>query len=309
MGIRLDRAGEDHPAAADQQAANQTARLDVVKLRVADEIHAQRDEILRDGADEFSAEHILHLRANPHRGRVHVPQFGDEMAVGEDIRLRQALADVGQNAQPAPVARHGEDDGAAVRQRFGNRGDQRVHLRVARGRTGLHAVIAIQHGEVRADALDRVAGVDARAVVIIAGEEQRAPVFRHAIPDAAGTVAAAPPGQRQPAGNLRLGIGDAQPLQHERVVDAQRKLTRGFRRQHHAPGEAVGEQIRQRAGLVFVRVGEEQIARRANLFGQQMRQFVPAIAALIAAIHDERRGFALHKITVALLGARLARQI
>ena len=50
-------------------------------------------------------------------------------------------------------------------------------------------------------------------------------------------------------------------------------------------------------------------ARRANLFGQQMRQFVPAIAALIAAIHDERRGFALHKITVALLGARLARQI
>ena len=133
MGIRLDRAGEDHPAAADQQAANQSARLDVVKLRVADEIHAQRDEILRDGADELSAEHILHLRANPHRGRVHVPQFGDEMAVGEDIRLRQALADVGQNTQPAPVARHGEDDGAAVRQRFGNRGDQRVHLRVARG--------------------------------------------------------------------------------------------------------------------------------------------------------------------------------
>ena len=44
MGIRLDRAGKDHPAAADQQAANQTARLDVVKLRVADEIHAQRDE-------------------------------------------------------------------------------------------------------------------------------------------------------------------------------------------------------------------------------------------------------------------------
>ena len=73
--------------------------------------------------------------------------------------------------------------------------------------------------------------------------------------------------------------------------------------------DPVGEQIRQRAGLVFMRVGEEQIARRANLFGQQMRQFVPAIAALIAAIHDERRGFALHKITVALLGARLARQI
>ena len=49
--------------------------------------------------------------------------------------------------------------------------------------------------------------------------------------------------------------------------------------------------------------------RGADLVGQQMGQFVPAIAALIAAIHDERRGFALHKITVALLGARLARQI
>ena len=151
--------------------------------------------------------------------------------------------------------------------------------------------------------------MDARAVVIIAGEEQRAPVFRHAVPDAAGTVAAAPPRQRQPAGNLRLGVGHAQPFQHERVVNAQRELARGFRRQHDAPGEAVGKQIRQRAGLVFVGMGEEQIARRANLLGQQVGQLVPAVTALIAAVHDERRGFALHKITVALLGARLARQI
>ena len=49
--------------------------------------------------------------------------------------------------------------------------------------------------------------------------------------------------------------------------------------------------------------------RGADLVGQQMGQFVPAIAALIAAVHDERRAFAFHKITVALLGTRLACQI
>ena len=49
--------------------------------------------------------------------------------------------------------------------------------------------------------------------------------------------------------------------------------------------------------------------RGADLVGQQMGQFVPAVAALIAAVHDERRAFAFHKITVALLGTRLACQI
>ena len=307
--VRLDRAGENHAAAADEQAADQFARPDVVQLRIADEIHAQRDKILRNGADEFARQHVLHLRAHPHRRRVHVAQLGHEVAVGKDIRLRQTLADIGQNAQSAPVTRHGQNHGPPIRQRRRNRLDQRFYLGIARGRARLHAVVAVQHGEIRADPFNRIAGMHARAVVIIAGEEQRAPVFCHPKPHASGTMAAASPRQRNAAGQRRFGIGHAQPLQNNRIVDAQRKLARRFRGQHHAPGETVGKQIGQRAGLVFVGVGEKQIARGTDLVGQQMGQFVPAVAALIAAVHDERRAFAFHKITVALLGTRLACQI
>lgn len=41
----------------------------------------------------------------------HVAQLGHEVAVGKDIRLRQTLADIGQNAQSAPVTRHGQNHG------------------------------------------------------------------------------------------------------------------------------------------------------------------------------------------------------
>ena len=87
----------------------------------------------------------------------------------------------------------------------------------------------------------------------------------------------------------------------------ERELARGFGGQHDAAREAVGKQVRQRAGLVFMRMGQEQIAAGTNLVGRQVRQFIPAITTLIAAIHDEGRVPALNIITVALLRTGFAR--
>ena len=58
-----------------------------------------------------------------------------------------------------------------------------------------------------------------------------------------------------------------------------------------------------------MRMGQEQIAAGANLFGRQMGQFIPAVTTLIAAIHDKGRVPALNIITVTLLGTGFARQI
>ena len=74
-------------------------------------------------------------------------------------------------------------------------------------------------------------------------------------------------------------------------------------------GEAVFKQVRHSAGLILVRMRQEKVAAFADELLRQMGQRIAAVAALVAAVHNEGRGLAAHKITVALLGTGVSRQI
>ena len=151
--------------------------------------------------------------------------------------------------------------------------------------------------------------MDARSRIIIAGEEDGLFAVANAEPGAAQTVAAAAPDQVQAAGQLRLGKGQAQTFQNDGIIHGHGQLLRSFCGHDHAAGKAVGKQIRQRAGLILMGMGQKQILRGADLLGCQVGQLVARIAALIAAVHDERSSAGLDKIAVTLLAARLACQI
>ena len=308
MRLRLDGAGEDHARAVRQQLVRQMLAGRRVKLRIAEEIHAQRHKV-RIRAHEHAGQHVQRAGLDPHGGGVQMVDLVDEVLVAEDAGVGQALADVREDAQAAAVLGHGQQYRPSVVQRLADQAHQHIDVIGARVAARLMAVVAVQHGQVGLDAHDGVSHVHASRGVVIAGKEDGAAPFADGEPGAAGAVAAAAPDERDAAGQLRRRIGQAQALEDDRLVNRRGELARGFRRGDDTAVEAHVVQVLKRAGLVFVRVGQKEVPRGADLLRRQMGQLVACIAALIAAVHDERYLIALNKITVALLVAGLACQI
>lgn len=212
---------------------------------------------------------------------------------------------------PSPPSElgHGQDDRAADGERIADLLNQRGNLHFAHIAAVAGAVVTVQHRKISRQVFNRVKRVDARAAVVIAGEENRALAVADAQPDAAGAVTAASPRDVQPAGQRRLVIGHAQSFENNRIDHRMRELARGFRRHHDAAGKAVVQQVFKRAGLVFMRMADEKILRGADVLGAQVGRFIPRVAALIAAVDDEDRFAAFNDIAVALLAAGFSGQI
>ena len=310
MRVRLNGTRQENPPAAGQQPAHERARIGGIQLRIADEVDAQRDKFLRNRADERIREHIQRALLHPHgRGGVQMVELLQEMRIAEEIGLRQALMHIGQDALAPAIAGNGQRDRAAVGKRLADGLHQRADHLLTRAGAGARAVVAVEHGEVGGEADDRVGGVDARGIKIIAGEEERMLPLAQAEPCAAGAMAAAAPGDGQAAGQLCRRIGQAEPLQHDRIVDREGELARRLRRHDDAARKPARKQRRQRAGLVFMGMGQKKITAGANLLRRQMGKLVALVAALIAAIHNERNTVALDEVTVPLLGTGFSRQI
>ena len=122
-------------------------------------------------------------------------------------------------------------------------------------------------------------------------------------------MAAAAPCDVKPAGQRSLHIRNAQTLQNDRVDHGDGQLARGFRRHDDTTGETVVKQIFKRAGLILMRMADEQVLCSADVLRPDVRQLVSCIAALIAAVYNKRRFFAFHDITMPLLAAGFSGQI
>ena len=145
--------------------------------------------------------------------------------------------------------------------------------------------------------------------VIVTGKEDAVTVFLQTEPGAAGAVTASSPDAVKTARQREGLIGKRHRFENDRVIYGKGELTRSFRGEHHTSVKPVGKQAGKCAGLVFMGMGNKEIAGLLNLFRTQMRQFIPAIGALIAAVENKRQMISLHDITVPFLGARGACQI
>ena len=285
------------------------AAFRAVQLGIGDEVHAQGNEFLRIGTHEDVAQQLLRLRPHPHGGGVQVHQLGDEEIIGEDVRFRQVFRDGGEDTQPAAELWHRQDYRAADGKRIADFLDQRGDLHFADVAAAAGAVVTVEHGEVGGLVFDRVKGVDTGAAVVIAGKEDGALAFAHTQPHAARAVPAAPPGNKEPAGEGCFAVWHAQPFQDDGIDHGKGQLAGGFRRHHDAAGEAVVNQVFQRAGLVFMRMADKQVLRGADMLRADMRELVPGVAALVTAVDDEGRSFALHDIAMPLLVAGVSGEI
>ena len=158
--------------------------------------------------------------------------------------------------------------------------DKRIELFLARV-GGLRAVVAVKHGYVGMYACNGVGGMDARCRVVITGEEDGLFTGTDAEPRAAQTMTAAAPDQMQAARQLGFREGQTQTFQNDGIVDWNVDLLCGFCGEHHAAGEAVGQQMHEAAGLILMGMGQKEVTGRTDLLTRQMRNLIAGIAALI----------------------------
>ena len=125
------------------------------------------------------------------------------------------------------------------------------------------------------------------------------------IPDAPGTVAAAPPLDKEIPQLPRPG--GAELFQQERLLHGKGELPQGGSRGDHRPAKAVFHQPRQRAGVVGMGMGEKNGVQPADLLSGQVGIRVLRRIRHFPAVHQKGERAPLDPKAAAAVFAHAAR--